>query len=110
MKEQLTKLGFLDWLQSLEDPAPYPVMFFEVPKFIQQSYIQRWLREVHLTHIEVNVNIMREWYFTGYDLSDPRCAEIPEMYYSGCDLSFEKYEEALEAGLYQALKIKLNKK
>jgi len=70
-----------------------------------QSLLQRWLREIHNIHLEINVNILREWSFTGYDLTEKRCSEIPALYEAGKDLKCNSYEEALEIGLQKTLKL-----
>lgn len=70
-----------------------------------QSLLQRWLREVHLIHITVDVNIMREWSFTGYDLGEKRCSEIRDLYEAGEGSKFSTFEEALETALLTALKL-----
>lgn len=70
-----------------------------------QATLQKWLREQHLIHIEVSVNILREWYFTGYDLGEKRCAEIPEMFEAGDRVQCSTYEEALEKALQTALNL-----
>ena len=70
-----------------------------------QSLLQKWLREVHNIHIEVNIDILENWYFTAYNLSNKRCSEIPEIYEKGKDFKGTTYEEALEIGLQEALKL-----
>lgn len=104
MKEKLINLGFNEWLQAL-DIAPYPVIFWDTPKFIQLSYIQRYLREAHLIHIEVYVGIDSKWYFTGYNLADKRSAEIVELCEKGMSVGYEFYEEALEVVLLEGLNL-----
>lgn len=104
MKEKLIKLGFEKWL-SEQELAPYTVMFWDTPKFIQLAYIQKFLREYYTTHLEVNVNILREWYCTGYDLAEKRCAEIPELYYESEKMKYGNFEEALEAGINKVLEL-----
>lgn len=93
MKEQLIELGFEKWLQSLY-VAPYPVIFWDVPKFIQQAYIQKWLREVHKTDVNPNNSPNGK-----YDLwtNDGDLLNGAKEYNS--------YEEALEAGLQYALSL-----
>ena len=74
-------------------------------KYLWMCELQKWLREVHNIHIEVNVNILREWYFTAYDLSAKRCSEIPEIYEKGKDFKSTTYEGALGKGLLESLKL-----
>ena len=70
-----------------------------------QSVLQKWMREQYNTHLEINVNIMRDWYYTGYNLSDKRCAEIKELYEKGDSFVGVSYEEALEQVLFEALSL-----
>ncbi len=70
-----------------------------------QSLLQKWIREEHKIHIEVNVSIIDDWYFTAYDLLSKRCSEIPELYESGTNLKETSYEHALEIALFECLNI-----
>jgi hypothetical protein len=64
-----------------------------------QSLLQRWLREVHNIHVEVTSNFVtidafkkhRKWYVYVQD------EEIEAL--------FDSYEQALETGLFKALKL-----
>lgn len=79
--------------------------YFEAFSRPTQSLLQRWLREERYIHLEINVTIMGDWYFTGYNLLVKRCAEIPELNKCGKTDKFLTYELALEAGLLAALKL-----
>jgi hypothetical protein len=46
LEKCLIRNGFNEWLISL-DVAPYPSMFFNIPKFIQNAYIRKWLKDQH---------------------------------------------------------------
>ncbi len=62
-----------------------------------QSLLQKWLREVHNIHIEVH-NLGMKWWFNLKEIdSDNAALFISDNYNS--------YEEALEVGLQQALKL-----
>lgn len=56
-----------------------------------QSLLQKWLREVHKIHIHINCYGDNVWSF-----------HIPNI---GGDSPFHTYEEALEIGLQEALKL-----
>lgn len=61
-----------------------------------QGLLQKWLREVHKIVIEINWNqFSNKYYF---------CLKIPvELIKESLD--FETYEETLELGLFEALKL-----
>jgi len=62
-----------------------------------QSLLQKWLREVHNIHIEVH-NLGMKWWFNLKEIdSDNAALFISDNYNS--------YEEALEVGLQEALKL-----
>ena len=70
----------------------------------------RWLREVHGIHVAPNIfmdsandvdgNTVDEWNFWSYDLFDNSGRIIEES-----DNRYDNYEEALEAGLLEAIKL-----
>lgn len=95
MEEKLTKKGFLKWLESL-DVAPYSVMFFDIPKFVQYSYIQKWLREVHKIEIAV------QWFDNCYIKA---VAKKPFKANTYRVEGFQSYEECLEIALQEALNL-----
>lgn len=76
-----------------------------------QSLLQKWLREVHNIHIKVDDFLdndnKTDWdyevVFIGTDINEKGeyIAEIPY----DCDRSYITYEEALEKGLQEALKL-----
>lgn len=109
MKEKLIELKFLDWLAEL-DVAPYPVMFWDIPEFIRNSYVQKWLREKYNTHIEIR-NHENKWYWElkpviyNWDFS-----VLLNLANKNKELGWDKvelnsYEEALEIGLQEVLKL-----
>lgn len=109
MKEKLIKLGFEKWLGE-QELAPYPVMFWDIPKFIQLAYIQKFLRENRNMITEVvalygesqlplSFNNLQKpisyFYWDYYDIDF--CAESAKQ--------FENFEDALEAGIIRALEL-----
>jgi len=76
-----------------------------------QALLQKWLREVHNIHIKVDDFLdndnKTDWdyevVFIGTDINEKGeyIAEIPY----DCDRSYITYEEALEKGLQEALKL-----
>lgn len=67
-----------------------------------QSLLQKWLRDVHGIHVCTDINIQSKWYFSLFNLYSKRNAEFPEYNNS---ISCNTYEEALEAGLVEGLKL-----
>lgn len=69
-----------------------------------QSLLQRWLREVHSIH----VNPIPYKNYPDNEITGYYCGEIcnthGESLYPGDD-NYNTYEEALETGLYEALKL-----
>lgn len=75
-----------------------------------QSLAARWLREAHGIHVSSNIfmdsandadgNTVDEWNFWSYDLFDNSGRIIEES-----DDRYDSYEEALEAGLQEAIKL-----
>lgn len=58
---------------------------------------QKWLRNKHVTHIVIDFNC-KGWYFRIYDIKESHCILGSENY-------FETYEEALNAGILETLKL-----
>lgn len=58
--------------------------------------IQKWLREIHKIYMLIDMGIQRDYHWKCFD------EESPFNYSEG---SFETYEQALESGLYEALKL-----
>lgn len=107
MQEILIKKGFLKWLESL-DVAPYPAIFFDIPKSVQYSYIQKWLRDIHGIdlHILRNKPGYNEYKVEIYKVSSSTHDYIHFWIKDGEYIKwFLTYEEALEAGLQEALKL-----
>ena len=77
-----------------------------------QSALQRWLREVHSIYItalpfrDVENEVELCWYYTlvedSEELNDILCNE---SHLGASDNNFNTYEEALEKGLQEALKL-----
>ena len=63
-----------------------------------QSLLQRWLREEHEIHIEPSPDEVHDWQWDLYDLSGN---VLNEFWREG----LKSYEEALEKGLQEALKL-----
>ena len=72
------------------------------PKEILFTYVHKWLREVYEIYIEV-WSIHSIWEFT---LTKTCGTTIHDFDYSG---RFKTYEEALESGLHELLKLTKNK-
>jgi len=102
MKEKLIKLGFEKWLAE-QELAPYTVMFWDVPKFIQLAYVQKFLREfrkIDLAIIDSSTKIPSEYYF---ELSFD--AKL-DYNYDPEDLVWNtNYEDTLEQGILKALEL-----
>lgn len=70
-----------------------------------QSLLQKWLREKHLYHFHIYYGRDRKWCLDIYYM------DVDEDYATGLMnqpnefMNFDTYEEALEEGLYQALKL-----
>lgn len=73
----------------------------DLPKrcFLQptQSIAQKWLRDNHSVHTAVDVNGNGLWYCRIYDTKDYEFLFETKNYVT--------YEEALEAGIFEALKL-----
>lgn len=61
---------------------------------------QKWLRENHSIHIVVDFNQYGRWYYRLYDIKDYDFLSETEV-----DKIYKSYEEALEAGIQEALKL-----
>lgn len=72
-----------------------------------QSLLQKWLREVHNIHFHIYHGNNRKWCIDIYDISP----SIQEDYCAGLlnqpneFINYKTYEEALEKGLQEALKL-----
>lgn len=74
-----------------------------------QSLLQKWLREKHYTNIVITLDSYRSYKMMLY-VCRPRMSNVQE-HFINWELSYYTYEEALEKGLQEALKlIKENKK
>jgi len=66
-----------------------------------QSLLQKWLREKHNIHIDISISSA-----TPYKIFYYRILHIGEYFtLSHNEPEFNKYEEALEKGLYEALEL-----
>ena len=74
---------------------------FTYPKIVctqpTQSLLQKWLREVHNIHIEINRTYEKGYYLYEYFINKNK-----QLF------GFKSYEEALEIGLQEALKLLKN--
>ena len=61
---------------------------------------QKWLRENHSIHIAVDINQYGRWYYRLYDIKDYDFLSETEV-----DKIYKSYEEVLEAGIQEALKL-----
>lgn len=66
---------------------------------VSQSLLQKWLREVHNLHIELtwNNDLTHKYMFQIHSVN--KFCEVD------CKIEYNTYEEALEEGLFQALKL-----
>ncbi len=104
MKDLLDKLKFNDWLRN-EETAPYPSMFYDIPMFIQMSYIQKWLREVHGIYIQVLPAEQRSTFECEIIKKPKEYDEILDSFWISNSGNFLSYQKALEAGIKEALKL-----
>jgi|GEM_PF-5703540 len=108
MKEKLIELGFEKWLLGL-DIAPYPVIFWDIPLFIQMSYIQKWLREIHDIYVEsyhdYDPKDGKYQYYTNWGFNDPNTIEKKQSGWYDEYNDWKTYEDALEFGLQEGLKL-----
>lgn len=74
-----------------------------------QSLLQKWLRDKHKIHVEVVPDNWSEteiiWYANILDLNEFLDAKKPFFYKNKDIISNNIYEEALEQGLLEALKL-----
>ena len=68
-----------------------------------QSLLQKWLREKHSIHIVVNPTIEMYWTFGLINLGNENIKLNGPIVYNNHD--YNTYEEALEIGLQEALKL-----
>lgn len=61
---------------------------------------QKWLRENHSIHIAVYFNQYGRWYYRLYDIKD-----YDFLFGTEVDKTYKSYEEALEAGIQETLKL-----
>jgi len=67
-----------------------------------QSLLQKWLREVHNIHIVIDVVLESKWHWTVRNLN--KATGIVQDYKEWVDGKYT-YEETLEKGLQEALKL-----
>ena len=69
-----------------------------------QSLLQKWLREVHKLHVNI---IMYEYWYPEVEIINDRAESYPHPNYEypNGKVDYETYEEALEIGLQEALKL-----
>ena len=75
-------------------------LFYPAPT---QSLLQKWLREKHNIHIVVNPTIEMHWTFGLINLGNENIKLNGPIVYNNHD--YNTYEEALEIGLQEALKL-----
>ena len=72
-----------------------------------QSLLQKWIREVHNIHINIDygcgITLRNEYYQYSYSLEDINKAEEEERFEQFAGEIYPTYEASLEAGLYNAL-------
>jgi len=64
-----------------------------------QSLLQRWLREVHKIHVNIDNWELTRWYF---NINDGRTSPVTNI---RNNFEFYTYETTLEKGLFEGLKL-----
>lgn len=72
--------------------------------YLWMCELQKWLREIHNIHVCVDISLLKEWYVNIYNIQN-KPSEFEQTYELLNEINFKTYEEALEQGLYQALKL-----
>lgn len=67
-----------------------------------QSLLNRWLRKNHKIHVKISEWELEKWYFY---IRDGRGEVVKELRIILDEWEFSSYEDALEAGLKEGLKI-----
>lgn len=75
-------------------PQPFPDVFYEAPT---QSLLQKWLRDKYKIHLTITSISQESWQYHITMIGDSLGENYKEDFYT--------YEEALEAGLLEALKL-----
>jgi len=70
-----------------------------------QSLLQKWLRDVHKIHVDIKEWELINWYFYIKDGRTSPVKDIRIKIDEDSKWKFDSYEEALEAGLQEALKL-----
>ena len=102
MKEELITFE----TAKLAEEKGYPFEFAgDVPTNIPtQSLLQKWLREEQGYYVIIIPTITIDWTFKVLNTMKKDSMEVPP-YTNVCGQDFSTYEEALEAGLQEALKL-----
>ena len=69
-----------------------------------QSLLQKWLREIHSIHVCVDISLLKEWYVNIYNIKN-KPSEFGQIYEVLNEVRLKTYEEALEIGLQEGLKL-----
>lgn len=105
-KENWNKKG---WIFTKEESSCFNckldnIKYFEACSAPTQSLLQKWLREKHKISVTIFSSSQESW---SVKVNTPSLTglhgNIEQFHYKGVD--FYTYEEALEEGLYQALKL-----
>jgi len=71
-----------------------------------QSLLQKWLRETHNIHIKIEISNIGRYYFQIYQFEPKNKSNVLFFISQNVGLSkYDVYEEALEIGLQEALKL-----
>lgn len=100
MKEKLIKLGFNEWLNTL-NIAPYPIMFWDIPEIVKNAYIHKFLIDRHFWAVIIE----RDDYFFVVKTLEFKSGNK----YNKICFDFDSYEEAFIYGLNHIIK-KINNK
>lgn len=69
-----------------------------------QSLLQKWLREVHGYYVIIIPTVTSDWTFKIINTMKKDSMEVPP-YTDVCGQDFYSYEQALEEGLFESLKL-----
>lgn len=92
----------------LEDGTTSQENYYEFPRYYAptQSLLQKWLREVHEIDTEVIVYTKPHYCVSLVDkYGSVQHIDNHKPFFEEHPRAFETYEQALEAGLYEALKL-----
>ena len=78
---------------------------YKQPSAPTHSLLQKWLRVVNKIHIHITEWEFEKWYFEITDGRNSPVKRVRTKIEDGIEWEFDSYEEALEVGLQEALKL-----